>query len=283
MLAAAKVAVVFRGFRIPLSDARYPLILAQMLILLAMPGVLKQVSESHNATLPALAVFGAWWVVGLIPILYLLMLRNMTVYPYRGIIGAFMALPLISIIAHLGTSNWVYHVQWYSANLAPVMLGLAVAIGASDRHVTSIAARMRLQLLLPAFAILLAGPEHRALLFFVGDAMMTPMRLALLAAFFVYLHGLLLHRHAYFAIAGAMCLGAAGLGESPTSMAVNVTVASRTTTNTIWGFIPRTVMGWGIVSVAASFVLLGFGLLVSLLKKPHQEVEQSAFESSDIA
>jgi len=273
LLAFIKLAVVFRSLGLPLSDLRYPLVLAQMLILLAMPGLFKGVFESSLRDLP-IAIFGAWWVVGLIPILYLLMLREMPPERHRAIIATFILLPAVSILAHLCTSNWVYHVRWQSANLAPLFLGLAAAIGGSDRHVRSLALRMRLHLALPLLAILLTSSNPRPLyLHFGGDLLLTPTRLAVLVAAAVYLYGLLLHRHPYFGVAGALCLGAAGLGESPGAMANNLTLVSRTTAGTAWRFVPRTVAQWGITSIVASYLLLAIGMLLSLNRPIPKPVE----------
>src|SRR5213075_98566 len=136
-----------------------------------------------------------------------------------------------------------YHVRWYHANLSPLLLGLAVAIGASERYVTSISSRMRTQLIMPILAIILSSTYPLTLAFPAGqingdDVMITPMRLTLLAAVLVYLHGLLVHRHPYFAVAGAACLTAAGLGESPEAIARNITSAGDKTGKALWRLVP---------------------------------------------
>jgi hypothetical protein len=275
VLAVAKVAAIFRGLGLRLSDPRYLLIQIQMLLLLATPGLFKQLTENDRAALSPLAIYGVWWIVGLIPILYLLLLRHPSSYRHRAVIGTFVLLPIVSILAHLCTSNWVYHVRWYSANLSPLLLGLATAIGASDHHVRNLALRLRLHLCLPVLAILLASSNPMALVLFTDNLVLSPMRLVLLAATVVYLHGLLVHHHPYFGVAGALCVGASVLGDSPATMTSNVTTISRTATSTVWRLMPRTVGQWGIVSIVSSYVLLGIGLLLSLFRHNSKEMEES--------
>lgn len=266
VLAVLKVAAVFRGLGISVLDGRLPLVLAQMVLLLGVPGVLRYVWEHNNAVLPPMTLYATWWVVALIPIVYLLLMRGESIEKHRGIISVFVALPIISIIAHLCTSNWVYNVRWYHTNLSPLMLGLAIAMGASDRHVRNLAMRMRLHLLIPAFAIALAVPERSRLNFELAGLALTPLRLTLIGATIVYLHGLLIHRHPYFGFGAGLCLGAAGLGPSPQTMSENAHELLMTAARRLWRLVPRTVSQWGLVSVAASFVLLALGLTVSLLR-----------------
>jgi hypothetical protein len=166
----------------------------------------------------------------------------------------------------------VYHVRWNHGNFSPLLLGLAVAIGASDWHVRNVTARMRLQLLLPLVAIALAVPSRSALSFEIDQTVMTPLRLTLLASVLVYIHGLLLHRHPYFGMAGTMCLCAAGLGENPATMTRSLAQIGDKGASTFWRLVPRTLAQWGIVSVVASFVLLVAGVVVSLLRPPRAEI-----------
>jgi hypothetical protein len=271
-LAAVKVGFVFIGLRVSLLDGRYALILVQMLILLAAPGMLKYAFEHNRSVLSPRALYAVWWVVGMIPIAYLLLMRKLEHYRFPGIVGVFVLLPFVSILAHLCTSNWVYHVRWHHGNISPLLLGLAVSIGASDWHVRNVTARMRLQLLLPLLAIALAMPSRSGLSFEIDQTIMTPLRLTLLASVLVYIHGLLLHRHPYFGMAGTICLCAAGLGESPAAMTQNVVRAGDKGVSAVWKLVPRTLAQWGAVSVVTSFVLLGAGMIVSLIRPSRPQV-----------
>jgi hypothetical protein len=207
-------------------------------------------------------------------VLYVLLLRDDEEYAHRGIVGIFMGLAMVSIMAHLCTSNWVYHARWYSTNVSPLLLGLAVAIGASDRHVRNLTARLWIQLVLPVLAIVLASEYLPKLNFDMNGIAMTPLRLVLFGAAAVYLHGLLVHRHPYFAIAGLCCVGAGGFGETPENIGRNVASVSQSTAKGAWNLIPSTRDAWGIVSVAASFVLLALGMVISLLKPVQGEDQE---------
>jgi hypothetical protein len=69
-------------------------------------------------------------------------------------------------------------------------------------------------------------------------------------------------------MAGLMTIGCASLGSSPETMSQSVnTIAQRSATK-LWLLIPRTVMAWGLISVVASFILLGLGVMRSLMREP---------------
>jgi hypothetical protein len=139
-------------------------------------------------------------------------------------------------------------------------------------------ARMRTHLLLPLLGILMAWPEHPRLEFWIDGIAMTPMRLTLLAAAMVYFYGLWLHRHVNFGIAGVMCLGMTGFGHSPEAMRYNTVSVLDRIMEFIRTLFPRTLMQWGIVSVAASFVLLGLGVLMSLFRLPTRSAGEARVE-----
>lgn len=266
ILAGIKLVMVFEGLGLSLADPRLLLAGGQMFVLLAMAGVFKHIAQANNGVLPEMAIYACWWVVGIIPVLFAVLLRNGQERAHRGIIGAFVILPMISIIAHLGTSGWVYGVRWHHSNLSPLLLGLAVLIGVSDYHVRNMTARMRLHLLLPLAAVFLADRERWPLVFMIDGVTLTALRCTLVGAAIVYLHGLFYHRHIYFCVGVAMCLMAAALGGTMSAMSHNASSLSRAIFQALSKIVPRTLTHWGIVSVAASFVLLGLGLVRSLLR-----------------
>jgi hypothetical protein len=63
------------------------------------------------------------------------------------------------------------------------------------------------------------------------------------------------------------------LGYNPAAMASNAVSIGDKSISSIWRLVPRTLTQWGLVSVAASFVLLGLGLIVSLLRPARSEVD----------
>jgi hypothetical protein len=139
--------------------------------------------------------------------------------------------------------------------------------------------RLRLQLLLPLLAIVLAIPHRSSLVFEFLGWDLTPLRMTLLACVLVYIHGVLLHRHPYFGVAGTICLCAAGLGHNPATMTHNVVTIGDRSASALWKLVPRTLAQWGLVSVGASFVLLVLGMLVSL-RRPAQSTPAEPIETT---
>src|SRR5439155_27200348 len=142
----------FRGFGVSLSDGAFQLTDIELAMLFTIPCVFKQISSARGGVLPAAAIYCGWWLIGLTPVIATALLRErrstssasgVAFYRARHLIGALMILPVISLLAHVSTSNWVYNVRWYPANISPLLLGLAVAMGSYDRHVSSLAVRMR--------------------------------------------------------------------------------------------------------------------------------------------
>jgi hypothetical protein len=210
VLAVVKVSAVFRALGLPLRGGPFALIMAQIALLLAMPGIFKFVSQDCNGALPALALYAVWWCVGAIVALYGVLLCGVNFAPgprieryaqHRGVVGALIVLGFVSILAHLCTSNWVYGVRWYSANLSPVLLGLAVT-GTCAQHLRmSGLARLRATISLPILAVMLSAAYPWQLEFQPGGLLVfSPLRLALLGSAAVYVHAMVAHRQPLFGV-----------------------------------------------------------------------------------
>ncbi|MEA2710948.1 MAG: hypothetical protein QOF78_3549 [Phycisphaerales bacterium] len=293
--AIVKVALVFRAAQIPLADGRFAFVAIQLGVLFAAPGIFAIVAQPRDQHLPMLAIYGGWWLCGLLPVAYAVLVGSGDVFRRRLngrplgveliVSRAMLALPMLSLIAHLCLANWVYKVTFHPLNVAPLLIGLAVAIGHCDQHVATLASRMRIQLALPFVAIALSAikfpPE---LVFPFGGTEMSPLRLALLASALVYLDGLWLHRHAYFAAAAGLCLGFAGMGHSVTSINDNSLDLAKSSADAFDRMIPKTLFAWGFVSVIAAFVLLVLGAIVSMVRKDAWPiaVEETAGEGESL-
>jgi hypothetical protein len=259
ILATIKVAAIFRALNISLTDLRYALVLAQMFILLAAPGWFKYFADHHNGALSPSNLYAFWWIVGVIVICCAIAM-NRRDSNHRWIINTFILLPVISLIAHLSTSNWVFKVDWFSANLSPLVLGLAVAVGIRNQYQTISQARTRAALLLPLLAILLAAPTVYQLNFNVLKISITPLRLTLIAAALVYAH-LLIHHKIFLAIAAIVFITAASLGDSFDEIYENLA-------KILSILLPDSTTKWGVISVIAAFVMLALGTMLSLAKSP---------------
>ena len=220
-------------------------------------------------------MYELWWLVGLIPVLQLMAMRGRESQK-RWIVGTFAVLPLISIIAHLATTNWVYQTEWSSANLSPLLLGLAVVGGSYDTHPATALLRRRVQFFLPILAIFFALQSPHSLSFDASHIPITPMRLTLLASGLVYFHGLFVHRRVRFIVAGTGCFTTLFLGSNPSDINENMTSAGEMTWNLFGRLLPSSTLVWGIISVSAAFVLLGIGTALSLLKPPKIRGDQTS-------
>jgi hypothetical protein len=282
LLAAAKLAVIFRALRVR-SVGAYVLILANLLMLFALPGLFKQVSTHDNGRLSAVAIYAVWWMVGLIPLGFAFVFRRPDIKraalvdrrpkAHPRIVTAFVGFAFISILVHLRLSNWVYAVRWEWANLTPLILGLAVCIGTMDRQVHTLAPRRRSQLALPVLAVLFSLQFSQALIFGFGPFVLSPMRFALAGAAMVYLHGWWLHRHVYFIVASAVCAASIPMGASPADALNNLEMIWNWLVATYRRLHPQTQSDWGILSVIASFILLLLGAAISLLRGPARDEE----------
>jgi hypothetical protein len=275
LLAAGKLALIFRALQIR-SRGAYGFILANLVLLFVLPGVFKQVAMQDNGKLTALAVYAAWWAVGLLPIGFAYVFRRpeLAAVPssdrrpkaHLPIVMRFVLFAFASTLIHLRLSNWVYQVQWEWANLAPLFLGAAICVGMLDGHVHTLALRMRSQLVLPLVAIAFSLRFSPDLIVAFGPIGLSPLRFAFAGATAVYLHGLWLHRHAYFAIASTICLASIGLGASPGMAAQNFIAVWNGLVAMVRRVYPQTTSDWGVLSVIASFVLLLLGAAVSIVR-----------------
>jgi hypothetical protein len=288
--AVVKLAVLFRAAGLSLMDGKFAYVMLELALLFAIPGIFAIVSQP-NDILPPLAVFGAWWLVGFLPVAFAITVGSGEIFRKSpdGIAGndriigrALIALPIISLLAHLCLANWVYKVSFHPSNLSPLLLGAAVAIARFDRHVATLATRMRLGLVLPFVAVGLAAINFpKSMATDLSPMNVSPLRLILLAATAVYIDGLLLYRTVHFAVAAVFCLASAGMGHNVATINDNSIAASRWWWESVRKLIPSTIRQWGMTSVAASFVLLLAGAMVSLLRKEQEKTPTIPVDFTD--
>jgi hypothetical protein len=278
--AVVKLAVLFCAAGIPVIDGKFAYVILELACLFAIPGVFAIVSQP-NDVLPPSAVFAAWWLVGFLPVAFVIAVGSFEIFRksetgFAGndrIIGrALIVLPIVSLLAHLCLANWVYKVTFHPSNLSPLLLGAAVAIARFDRHVVTLVLRMRLGLVLPFVAVGLAALKFpKSMVLDLGPMNLSPLRLVLIAAAFVYLDGLLLYRTFHYAAAAIFCFASAGMGHDVTTINDNSIQASRWWWDSVKKLVPTTEREWGVASIAASFVLLLCGAMVSLGRKSEEE------------
>jgi hypothetical protein len=269
-LGALKLGIVLRTLGMRIAGGLFAFLLAELFILLAIPGLFADVASRRSGNLPPLAIHAGWWALGLVPVLFVVLIRTLASLDavQLRIARALVALPFVSLVAHLCMANWVYDVTFHPGNLAPLLLGMGVFAGHFDRRVSTLAPRMRLQLALPAVAIVLAGIRLSPEMIWdiPGWPALSPLRLALIAAAMVYLDGWWLHRHPYFLLAASASLVGSGFGPSVSAMGATATHLANQVIELLKRLVPKTSTQWGVVSVAAAFVLLGIGAAFSLLR-----------------
>jgi len=284
-LAIFKLAVILTALEIPVVSEPFFLLLFEITLLFATPGLFKFISDRDNGKLPELAVYAAWWGIAAIPVAYVWLMhwRPVKFSTYaeallknKLVIGALIALPLASLIAHVSTANWVYKARWFPTNVAPLLLGLAIALGTYDRHVVSLTFRLRAQILLPIAAIVLSLGTPYQLEFGFAGISLTPLRIVFATATLIYVQGYWFHRHSYFAWAACICIVLGGLGATWSMIVSNLSLVVDKSKETSSRLIPETATQWGVLAVTASFVLLVLGALVSLFKSSAPETLEPA-------
>jgi hypothetical protein len=284
ILAVMKVAVIFRALRLPLASGPFTLVVTQLVVLLAMPGMFKFVSLDRFGALPALVLYAYWWIVGATVALAGVLLRrtNLTGGPAldrfgrnRSVVVTLIGLGFVSIFAHLCTSNWVYGVRWYAANLSPVMLGLAAAVVVAGSALRlKPLSRLRAAISLPIAAVLFSAAFPGALEFQPGGLLVfSPLRLALLGSAGVFILTLCAWNQPLFAIPSTGCLLAAGMGHSLSGIAQNIASIGDMFVEAVRSVLPQSAAHWGVTSVVVAFVLLAAGVGLSLLRARIEEAE----------
>jgi hypothetical protein len=244
------------------------------------------VAQPRHDVLPPAAIFAAWWLAGFLPVAYVIAVGSFEVFakPTLGWLGAdriisrvLIVLPILSLLAHLCLANWIYKVTFHPSNVAPLLLGMTVAIGRIDRHIATLAWRMRMALALPFLAVGLAAIKFpKSMVFDAASLSLSPLRLVLIAAALVYFDGLYLFRTFHFALAAALCLSTAGMGHSVATINDNSIAASRWWAMSMRKLIPSTIRQWGVASVGASFFLLAAGAAMSLLRRNEKAAPEVA-------
>ncbi len=277
--AVVKVAMVFNAARIPLADARFVFVVTQLGVLFAVPGIFAVIAQHRNDFLPSLAVYAAWWLVGALPVVYAMTIGSIDLFRKHTfavptsmdviVSRVLVTLPMLSLIAHLCLANWVYKVEFHPANVAPLLLGLAVLIGHADDHPWTLARRMQLQLGLPLLAIALSAYHMpRDLMFPLTHAIdASPLRLSLIVSSCVYLEGLWHFHTVPFALGAAFSLACSAMGHTVGGINDNSIRMAKSGATLFDKLVPKTLPEWGVVSIVASFLLLALGTMITL-KRP---------------
>jgi len=268
LLAILKSAIVLR-----ILCGRWPrggvmsFIVAELTVLFMMPTALRWFDRAGQ--LGAVHFYFAWWAVGLLLIGY--ELQGRLFGPGKApdeprvattIRRLYTGLPLVSLIAHLGMLHWVYLVDFSGADLAPVLLGAAVAL----RRLAPCLVGVRL--VLPALALLFSGNDyqffHQPLL---GRVELTPVLLTVAAAYLIYVYSFFLRQTVLLIGGAAAVVLAIALGPTIAQMEDFASMTWHRSCDLAEEIRPKTAMQWGLVSIVSGFMFLLLGAAVSLRKE----------------
>jgi hypothetical protein len=274
VLALTKLTILFRRLNLPFSADRFGLVAAQLALLYAMP-ILFHGLHAGDAT-PAHA-YAIWWLIGLLPVAYHVVTRlraaPQPLEAPHAIAAIFLAVPYLSLIAHLGFLHWIDGTPFYAADLSPVLLGLTVLLFRSPlMRRLSLSDRRILYVILPATAVLFSINDPFELAIHIGHhAALLPLPLMLLAissalvyclAEFLFLPLLAVELFAAFAYIA---------GPPPEVVFAAIAADIQLVWNgSVWLFkklFPTTPTAWGALSVVASFVLLILGGAISINRR----------------
>ncbi|HEY1686528.1 MAG TPA: hypothetical protein VGG19_17325 [Tepidisphaeraceae bacterium] len=246
-----------------------------ILLLFVIPGWLFSYANHHDGQVPPAVLYGIWWIVGILPALaaYLPGSRRIFALSKQArMMRAYILIPYLSLIAHIGVSHWVYKSTFYSEDLSPLLLGLAVLAIRANLTPVNRPQRIGWMIALPALAILLSISEQPLFSIPFAGAVWTPMRITFLASALVYVDGTLTLQKLFFTIPAAICFVLSWLGSSPQAIATGASQSANQTSSLLGRFLPSTPTQWGILSVISSFVLLAIGAAISLNRRDHEPV-----------
>jgi hypothetical protein len=276
VLAGVKVALILRPLRVREPVRLWAFFMAQTAALLAVPAAFKLIANTREGFLSPLAVYGGWWLAGLLPVLGLVLYRRSPALTGEqgpvgetGLARVYALLPFASLLVHLYSAAWVYSIPFRAAFISPVVLGLAVALTIFDGTVLSRWALRHLQAGMAALAVGLSVQFPHSLLFGPTASIhlaASPLRLVLMGVALMCLYAVWRDHWWACAVVASLCLAGVLLGPSLAAMWSNLAGMSIASAHVARESRPRTAMEWGVATVGASFALLVLGAAVSLLK-----------------
>ena len=284
VLALAKVAAILRALA-PRFPARLFCTVAAMLAgLFLVPCLLK--AMEHGGWVWAGHFYSAWVLVGALPALHELQRylwpmsqADQSTQLRPPIARLYVAVPFVSLLAHMAMIHWVYRAPFYGADLSPVLLGLALA--SASLQPSARISKSDLQLLraaLPAVALLLsrAYPPQWVLSVPGSRLTLTPFTCTAAAAYAIYIY-LFFRPHArYWLGAGCALFVASIFAPTPSQIAAFAGRAFTWVTDQLSKLVPKTAIQWGVTAVVAAFAFLSIGAVLSLSRKTSIEGEPPA-------
>lgn len=279
VLAVAKLWFIARYARLRLTPSAWSLIGVNLFALYALPVALRIAARQDigEPVLPPELFLPLWWAAGLLIAAHALPRRWMA-HPTgqtsfgrlrRALSVALVVAPLVSLVGHLRAAHYVYEQEVLWCYFTPIVLGAAVAmLPLLLGRVTNLTLELG-ALAAAGLGVLLSLTFPSWLLLPVeGMPDLSPMRLSLVGASGLLAFAWWLLGGWLLPVVAVAAVTIAGLGTTIREIDRTLVWMARQAVAVLRQLLPRTAMAWGVVSVAASFVLLLAGAAVSLLKRP---------------
>ena len=273
-LASVKVYLILRLLRVRHLARTFAFILLQIATLFAIPILFKRLSLPNNGHVSPVAVYLSWWIAGLLPVLGTMLWTMPTrrrdgekqqSLPDQVLCGLYVVVPFVSLLVHLYSAAWVYDVSFTPVFVAPVVLGLAVALRLAESLMERYHVSLMQSILLVA-AIVLSIDFPSTLTFrldLIGSTLVSPLRLTLIASAFFCLYAFWRHYRYAFLVTSLACLAAAVLGPTLPAIQLALIHFGHMTLALANRSVPRTTLQWGCTAIGAAFALLGLGAALS--------------------
>ncbi|MEO0586337.1 MAG: hypothetical protein AAF078_01735 [Planctomycetota bacterium] len=215
------------------------------------------------------AMYAAWWAVGALVCAWGATLRSGRVRVSarsrrlaRGLSAWLLAVPVVSLGAHVAVLHWVYEVEWGMVMAGPVALGAAGAVVLARRPTASVGGVAWVAWGAAAIAAMVsASPPSR--LGLEAWEWLTPWRcIGAAAAGLALLAGVRRGVWAASVPLGALAVGGV-IGPDGRVASDRLATAIRWAVEIVRDLVPRSAMTWGLMAMAWSFVLLGLGAVFS--------------------
>jgi hypothetical protein len=267
-LALVKILVVVRVLGLDLKPRTAIYIAAQLAFLLGLPGLFR-LMQSPMSSISPMQIYAVWWITGLLIVAGAVLVRPsllheaspMAALPWR----LYVLIPLISLLVHLTSENRVYWVHFHLANIAPVLLGLVVALNRSKWRHQQATLQWSIGLVAAAVVLSIVPEMNQAELSgrLFGIAV-SPLRLSLIGSGATLMYLAILHRSIAAVVALSVCAILAVMGVTVDQIEEQCMDAVRWVGTTLMRLVPDTILQWGYVAIASAFLLLGIGAVVSL-------------------
>lgn len=260
-LALFKLAIIGRAIGVRLLSRELGVGVTLLFLIGALPGALKFYATARGGVLPAFAMLGVWWAIFAVGIAAHALLTSSRGRSFSHWFSPLLTIVAgVSLLAHAGTSQWVYDQHFWGADLSPTLALLAFVL-------CSRLATREVGVLFAAAAVLASLSYGPALRFLFLDLPVTPLHLTVGVVYLVLAWTLARQLFALLCGMGVFAIFAALFGPSITTIRQYLAWIVGWIDDAIEFARPKTLAHWGIVSIVSSFALLAVGAVISLRRR----------------